>query len=64
MFLVLGVVPRRLGEAVVEVAEAAAGDMRHHAIEDHAVLLVGVEAPVQELPQKPAALRYAEAVRG
>ena len=38
MLLVLAVVPGRLGEAVVEEAEAAAGDVRHQAVEDHAVL--------------------------
>ena len=38
VLLVLAVVPRRLGEAVVEEAEPAAGDVRDQAVEDLAVL--------------------------
>ena len=44
MILVLAVVPRRLGEAMVEEAEPAAGDVRDQAVEDDAALLVVVEA--------------------
>ena len=35
----LAVVAGRLGEAMVEEAEPAAGDVRHQAVEDTAVLL-------------------------
>jgi hypothetical protein len=60
--LVLGVEARRLGEAVVEEAEAAAGDVGHQAIKDPAARFIGVEAEIEEVPQEAAALRDAEAV--
>jgi hypothetical protein len=63
VFLVLAVVARRLGEAVVEEAEAAARDVRDQAVKDFAVRLVGVEAEVEEVAEEPAALRDAEPVR-
>ena len=52
-------VARRLGEAVVEVAPAGAGDVRDQAVEHRAAVLVGVEALVQEVAQEAPALRDA-----
>ena len=46
----------RLGEAVVEAAAAAAGDVRHYAVERLLVVLGFVESVVPERPQEPAAL--------
>ena len=63
VLVVLAVGPRRRGEAVVERAQAAAGDVRDHAVEDLAALLVGVEAVPEEMPQAASALRRAEAQR-
>jgi len=62
VLLVLGVVARRLGEAVIEEAEAAAGDVRHEAVKDAPPLAVGVEALIKEMAQEAARLRHAEAV--
>src|SRR5262249_45301416 len=62
MAVVLRVVGGRRREAVIEETEAAAGDVRHHAIEDLPALLVGVEAVVKKLPQAAAALRHTEAI--
>src|SRR5262249_32727321 len=62
MLFVLAVVPRRLGEAVVEKPEATAGNVRHQAIEYLAATFVGVEAEVNKVAQKPAALGNAKAV--
>src|SRR5581483_3176612 len=62
VFFVLAVVPRRLGEAVVEEAQAAAGDVGHEAVEDLPARLVGVETEIEEVAQEPPALRDAEAV--
>ena len=63
VIIVLGVMPRRRGEAVVEEAQAAAGHVRHHAVEHLPNMLVGIEAVVQEHPQRPATLRRAKAKR-
>ena len=50
-FLVLAAVARRLSDAVVEDAFAAACDVDDHAIEDPATLRVVVEAPVHHMIQ-------------
>src|SRR5262249_13598932 len=63
VLLVLAVVTRRLGEAVVEEAEPATGDVRHQAVEYFAASLIDVEPLVQEVAQEPTTLRDAEAVR-
>src|SRR5258708_29969653 len=60
VILVLLVESGRLGKAVVEEAEAAAGDVGHEAVEDLAILFVRVEAFVDEMPQEAPALRDAE----
>src|SRR5919201_340806 len=60
--LVLAVVPGRLGEADVEEAEPAAGDVGDETVEHLAAGLVNVEALVEELAQEPAALRHPEGV--
>ena len=59
----LAVVAVRLGEAMVEEAQPAAGDVRHQAVEDDAALRVLVEALIEKVPQKSAALRHAERER-
>jgi hypothetical protein len=48
--------PVRRRAAFVEAQPCGAGDVRHHAVEHLAVLLVGVEAVVQKRPQKAARL--------
>ena len=53
-------VARRLREAQVEAPAAAAGNMRHHAIEHLAMLLVFVEPVVKVGPQEAPALRHTE----
>src|SRR5262249_10337181 len=56
VFLVLAIVPRRLGEAVVEKAQTAASHVRDQTIEDDAILFVGVEGLIEELAQETTAL--------
>ena len=51
-------VARRLGEAVVEAAAPAAGDVRHDAVERAAGPLVAVVAVVEERAQEAPALRH------
>ena len=63
MIGVLRGVPRRLGEAVVEEAEPAAGNVRNQPVEHLPSLLIGVEALVGKHSQAAAALRDAEADR-
>src|SRR5688572_10930971 len=53
-------VARGLREAMVEAAAAAAGDVRHHAIEDLAMHFVFVEAVIEIGAEETAALRDAE----
>src|SRR5260370_42237709 len=55
VLVVLGVVPSRLGEAVIEEAEAGARDVRHQALEEDAALLVLVKAEGEVMPQNAAA---------
>ncbi len=50
-----------LGEAVVEVAAAGAGDVGPEAVEDDAAALVGVEAFIEEVAEEAAALADAVA---
>src|SRR5262245_40531236 len=59
----LAVVPRGLGEAVVEETEAPAGDVRNQAVKDLAARLVGIEAQVEKVSQESSALRNTKAVR-
>ncbi len=56
-------VPRRLGKAVVEAPDPAAGHVDQETVEDLPAPLVGVEPLVQELPQQPAGLGDPEADR-
>ena len=51
------------GESLVERALSGAGDVRPHQIEDAAIVLVHVEAVMQELPQEAPALRGTEDIR-
>ena len=57
-----GGVQRRLTEALVELAAAGAGDVRHHAVEDRAPRLVLVQAEVEEVAEEPPGLRHAQDV--
>ena len=50
----------RRGAPQVQAQASGAGDVGHHPVEDEAVALIGVEAVVQERPEKPAALRRPE----
>ena len=63
MMIMLRDVPCRLGKAMVERTQSAAGDVRDHAIEHPPSLCVFIEAPVQVFAQEPAALRDAESIR-
>ena len=50
-------------EARIEVAAArGTGDLRHHRIEGSLIVLVGVKSFIQELPQEPSVLRWAECI--
>ena len=54
----------RLSEALIEVGTApAAGDMDEVAVEHRPFALVLVQAEIEELAQKSAALRSAESIR-
>jgi hypothetical protein len=48
-----------LAEAQVGGGEAAAADVRQHAVEHHPAVQILVEAEIQELAQEAAALRLA-----
>src|SRR5262249_1456358 len=61
--LVLAVVSSGLGEAGGEGTQASAGNGGDQAIENLAILLVHVEALVEQVPEEPPALRHAKAVR-
>ena len=61
MLVVLIVGARWRSEAMVEEAEAAAGDMRNDAVEHAAGRFVGVEAVPKKMAQAAAALRGAKA---
>src|SRR5262245_18281743 len=63
MLVVLIVGPRRRGEAVVEEAQSAAGNVRDHAVKNFAAALVGVESVPEKMPLAAAALRGAKANR-
>ncbi len=56
MVIVLCDVTGRLGETMIERAQARTRNMGNHAVEDLPALLVLVEAPVQKLAQEPPAL--------
>ena len=63
VLVVLAVRPRRRGKPLVEKAQAAAGDVRDHAIQHLSALLIGIEAVPQKMPQAAAALRRAKRQR-
>ena len=48
MAFMLGAVARRRGEAMIEKAQPAAGDMRHHRIKDLSALFIRIEAVVEK----------------
>src|SRR5262249_18812125 len=53
---------RRLREAVVKLAVLATGNVGDETIEDHAVLLILVQAEIQEVAQEASTLRHAKTV--
>src|SRR5438445_3275819 len=63
MLVVLVVGSSRRCKPLIEKAQSAAGDVRDHAVEHAAPLLIGIEAFPQKVAQAAAALRGAERKR-
>src|SRR5262245_13301364 len=63
MLVLLVVRSGRRGKAMIKKPQAAAGDVRDHAVKNLSPLLIGIEAIPEKVPQAAAALRRAKGQR-